>query len=404
MTQFQFTLSAEELHQLFTSGKLAPAIMQSFLNQLLQKQATEQIRAEAYERTPERTTHRNGSYERPLTTRVGRITLQVPRLRNGAFSTELFERYQRHEKAFVLALMEMVVQGVSTRKVTEITEELCGVSFSKSTISELCKGLDEDIQQWKERSLKEQVFPFVIVDALYIKIREEGRIRSRSFLLATGINLEGYREILGFTVGDSESFDSWSSFFVTLKERGLHGVDFIVSDQHSGLVKAIRTQFQGCTWQRCQTHFLRNILDATPKSLQENVHKHVRSILDAPTLPMARTLLDETLGAFREKASKAMSVLEAGFDDALAISELPQRYRKRLRTTNSVERLNEEIRRRERVIRIFPNRESAIRLIGAMLRNQDEKWSTGRKYLELDEYQEWSKARPTVREPEKTEA
>lgn len=390
MTHFHLTLSAEELHQLLTThGKLAPSLMQSFLNQLLQKQASEQIQAEPYERTHERTTYRNGSYERQLTTRVGRITLRVPRLRNGSFSTELFERYQRHEKALVLALMEMVVQGVSTRKVTEITEELCGTSFSKSTISELCKGLDEEIQQWKERPLSEQAYPFVVVDALYVKIREEGRVRSRSFLLAMGINDDGYREILGFTVGDSESYDSWSAFFASLKERGLHGVDVIVSDQHGGLVKAIHTQFQGCTWQRCQTHFLRNILDATPKSLQEAVYPHVRAILDAPSIAVARTLLGETLAAFGETAPKAMSILEAGFDDALAVLALPERYRKRLRTTNAVERLNEEIRRRERVIRIFPNRESAIRLIGAMLLSQDEKWSTGKKYLEIDPYKEW---------------
>lgn len=393
MTHFHFNLSAEELHQLLSSGKLAPSVMQSFLNQLLQKQATEQIQAESYQRTNERTTYRNGSYERQLSTRVGRITLRVPRLRNGEFSTELFQRYQRHEKAFVLALMEMVIQGVSTRKVTDITEELCGTSFSKSTISELCKGLDEEINEWKERSLEDQVFPFVIVDALYIKIREEGRIRSRGFLLATGVTHEGYREILGFTVGDTESYDTWSKFFASLKERGLHGVDYVISDQHSGLVKAVQTQFQGSTWQRCQTHFLRNISDATPKALQEAVHKHVRAIVEAPTLPVARKLLEETLCEFKEKAPKAMNVLESGFDDAMAISELPERYRKRLRTTNSVERLNEEIRRRERVIRIFPNRESALRLIGAMLLNQHEKWTSGKKYLDLLEYHEWMEQR-----------
>jgi len=196
-------------------------------------------------------------------------------------------------------------------------------------------------------------------------------------------------------LGDSESEASWSEFFGWLKSRGLRGVDLIVSDDHGGLVRAIRRNFQGVTWQRCQTHFLRNILDATPKALQDEVHSRVRAILDAPDHDTARLLLNQVLEAYETKAPKAMAVLEAGFEDATAVLLLPEKYRKRLRTTNALERLNEEIRRRERVIRIFPNRESAIRLIGALLMEIDEKWASGRKYLDMGEYLEWRESQVT---------
>ena len=191
--------------------------------------------------------------------------------------------------------------------------------------------------------------------------------------------------------GDTESEASWSSFFSWLKQRGLHGVDLITSDDHSGLVRAIRQHLQGVTWQRCQTHFLRNVLDATPKSIKDEVHQHVRALLNAPDPKAARLLVSQTLEYFEEKAPKAMRILETGFDDVTAVLSLPEKYRKRLRTTNSVERLNEEIRRRERVIRIFPNRQSVIRLLGALLMEQDEKWASGRKYLDMEEYLSWRK-------------
>jgi putative transposase len=328
-----------------------------------------------------------------ITTRVGTITLRVPRFRNGKFSTELFSRYQRSEQALVLALMEMVVNGVSTRKISQITEELCGAEFSKSTVSELCKRLDPIVNAWNHRSLRDSRYPFVIVDALVLKVREEGRVRSRGVMLAYGINTEGYREILGLMLGDSESEASWSEFFGWLKSRDLRGVDLIVSDHHGGLVRAVRNHFQGTVWQRCQTHLMRNILDATPKSLQEELYPRIRAILEAPDMATARLLLGQVLASYESKAPKAMSILEAGFDDATAVLMLPEKYRKRLRTTNGMERLNEEIRRRERVIRIFPNRESVVRLIGALLMEIDEKWAAGKKYLDMSEYIIWQQNR-----------
>ena len=391
MAQYQITLDSEILQQLFLSNSKdegVSALLESVLNQVLQAEATEQLCAEPYERTEERTGYRNGTYPHQLTTRVGNLTLRVPRIRNGKFSTELFARYQRSEQALVLALMEMVINGVSTRKVSQITEELCGTDFSKSTVSELCKNLDPVVASWNQRPL-ENTYLFVVVDAMVIKVREEGRVRNRGILLAFGINSEGYREMLGLWVGDSESESSWSEFFADLKRRGLRGVELIVSDQHTGLINAIRTHYQGVTWQRCQTHFLRNILDVTPQSLKKELHSRLRVMFDAPDMETARLLFQQILNDYQEKAPKAMKVLENGFDDATAVMALPEKYRKRLRTTNAMERLIEEIRRRERVIRIFPNRESAIRLIGAYLMEIDEKWTAGRRYFKMTEYWEW---------------
>ena len=395
MAQYKITVDSKVLHQLFLGNSQdegMQALLESVLNQILDAQVTEQLGAERYERTDERKGYRNGHYSRKMTTRVGGITLHVPRLRNGKFSTDMFARYQRSEQALILSLMEMVVGGVSTRKVTQITEELCGTEFSKSTVSELCKRLDPIVTGWNNRPLSDREFPFILVDALYLKVREDGRVRSRGVMVGIGVNSDGYREVLGLMLGDTESLASWSEFFSWLKQRGLRGVDLITSDDHGGLVRAIRQHFQGVTWQRCQTHFMRNVLDATPKALKDEVKARVRAILDAPDVETARILLFQTIEAYEEKAAKAMSVLEAGFDDATAVLAFPERYRRRLRTTNSVERLNAEIRRRERVIRIFPNRDSVVRLMGALLMEVDEKWSSGRKYLDMSEYHAWRRS------------
>lgn len=359
MAQYKINLDSEILHQLFLGNSKdsgVAALLESVLNQILQAQASEQLGAEPYERSEEREGYRNGSYPRQLTTRVGKLTLRIPRLRNGAFSTELFARYQRSEQALVLALMEMVVNGVSTRKVSQITEELCGTEFSKSMVSDLCKRLDPIVHDWNNRSLKDTHFPFVIVDAMVIKVREDGRVRSRGVMIGYGVNEDGYREVLGLKLGDTESEASWNEFFSWLKDRDIRGVDLIVSDHHRGLVRAIRSHFQGVTWQRCQTHFMRNILDATPQAMKEELYPRLRAILDAPDVKTARMLLNQTLKDYEGKAPKAMDILETGFDDATAVLTLPEKYRKRLRTTNGLERLNEEIRRRERVIRCTNHR------------------------------------------------
>jgi putative transposase len=392
MTNYQITLNEQTLQRLFTSDSQLAHLLEAILNQVLQAQVSEQLQAQRYERTDERLGYRNGYKSRQLTTRVGTLTLCVPQVREGGFSPELFARYQRSEQALILTLMEMVVNGVSTRKVAHITEELCGREFSKSTISELCQGLDPLVEAWNGRDLSAKRFPFVLVDALVIKVREEGRVRSCSALLATGINEDGYREILGLQLGDSESERSWTDFFTWLKGRGLHGVDLVVSDHHGGLTTAVRAQFQGASWQRCQLHLSANVSSAAPKAVQEELHARVRAIFEAPDSETARTLLAQVVANYEQQAPTAIATLERGFDDAAAVLALPRPDRKRLRTTNGQERLNEEVRRRERVIRIFPNRESAIRLLGALLMEQDEQWSTGKRYLDMSAYWQWRDA------------
>lgn len=390
MAQLNITLDTELLHGLFTKDSKDEAfskLLEAILNQVLLAQSSEQLGAEPYERSQERTAYRNGFRERELTTRIGTITLKVPRHRNGDFSTTMFQRYQRSEQALVLAMIEMVINGVSTRKIENITEELCGKSFSKSTVSKLCEKLDPIVTVFRHRPLKKH-FPFVIVDAMYIKVREDNRVCSKGLLIATAVNETGHREVIGFQLSDSESETSWGDFFSDLKERGLTNVDLIASDNHKGLVKAIKKHFQGTTWQRCQTHFSRNVLDKSPKKHQPELKRYLRSIYEAKDITEARRLLCETLETFETLAPKAMLILEEGFEDVMSVMNLPEKYRKRLRTTNSIERLNQEIRRRDRVIRIYPNEASVIRLLGSVLIEQDEKWSS-KKYLDMDDYYQY---------------
>jgi putative transposase len=398
MHQIQLTVDRDQLQGLLSHDEALRQLLETLLNQVLQAEVSEHLHAQPYERTEERHGHRNGTKPRQVTTRAGTLHVLLPQVREGGFSTALFERYQRSEQALVLTLMEMVVNGVSTRKVSRITEELCGKAFSKSTVSALCQHLDPLVQAWNERRLDEPAFPFVIVDALVIHVREDGQVRTVSALIATGVNAQGYREILGLQVGDSESAWSWGQFFGWLKDRGLHGVDFLISDDHRGLVKAAQKHFQGVTWQRCQAHFTRNIAAASPQSVQREIVEQLHLMLTAPDLATAWVLLRACLERYEERAPQAMQMLEEGFDHATAILVLPNRYRRRLRTTNSEERLNQELRRREQVIRIFPNRASAVRLLGAVLLEQHEHWSTGWKYLDMAEYHQWCAARAAAKE------
>ena len=388
MAQYNITITEELLHGLFLSNGRDEAfskLLEEIFNQVLLAQSTEQIRAQPYERTEERTAYRNGFRDRQLTTRVGTLTLRVPRHRDGQFSTELFARYQRSEQALVLAMMEMVINGVSTRKVEQITEELCGKKFSKSTVSALCKSLDPMVEAFRTRPLKCH-YPFLMVDAIYVKVRENGRVQSRGLLIAIAVNEEGHREIIGFQLANSESESSWGEFFSSLIDRGLKNVDLVTSDDHKGLVNAVRRHFQGASWQRCQTHFSRNMLDHTPKALQPEVKEELRRLYESVDLESARKVRDQIIQTYEDKAPKATALLDEAFDDITAVLALPLKYRKRLRTTNGVERLNQEIRRRERVIRIFPNAASVIRLMGALLMEHDEKWQTGRKYFDMALY------------------
>jgi putative transposase len=400
MTQINITLEEETLKDLFMGNreKSMAILLEQVINAVLNKQATEQLNAQPYERSEDRLSYRNGFRERDITTRVGTLTLRVPKFRDGTFSTELFNSYQRSEQALILSMMEMVVQGVSTRKVGEITETLCGTSFSKSTVSALCKDLDPIVDSFRNRPLN-GYYPFVLVDAIYMRARENHAVKSKGLLIATGINHEGNREVLGFTVADGESEISWSEFFENLKARGLKNVDHITSDNHGGLRNAIKKHFGTAVWQRCQTHFSKNMLDKTPKKLQPEMKQALNDMYNAPDIEKARMRKAQITEQFEKSAPKAVSLLDESFDDVTAIFNLPERYRKRLRTSNSIERLNEELRRRERVIRIFPNEDSLIRLMGAILIEQHEKWVSGKKYLDMTEFLEKSNHGSNAKKP-----
>ena len=396
MAGYDVTVGKDLLPNLLSGQDGLAKLVEAVLNQVLEAQVTESLGADRHERTEERQGYRNGYRPRTLFTRVGPVTLQVPQMRDGSFSTEIFKRYQRSEQAFVLALMEMVVQGVSTRKVSAITEELCGASFSKSTVSSLCAGLEPRVRAFNERKLEGE-FPFVLVDALFIKSRDDDRVVSRAALVVSGIRSDGYREILGVRIGDTESFSTWEETFRWLKGRGLKGVMFVISDQHGGLVEAAARHFQGASWQRCQVHLMRNILGQCSPRLRADVAQAAKLIFQAPDMDEAKRRLSEFVERFQKTAPRAVECLEAGFEDAMAVMSLPEKYRKRLRSTNMLERLNEEIRRRERVIRIFPNDDSALRLIGALLAEQNELWQE-RRYLDMDEFAEWIASRKTTAE------
>ena len=370
---YDVTLDKSLLPGLLTGQDGLARLLESVQNQVLEAQMAEALGAKKHERNETRTGYRNGYRTRQLYTRVGHLTLQVPQTRNGKFSKEIFRRYQRSEQAFVLALMEMVVNGVSTRKVAAITEELCGVTFSKSTVSALATNLDARVCAFNERRLDAD-YPFLIVDALFTKSRNEDEsVVSRAVLTVTGIRADGCREVLGVQIGDTENAATWNDAFRWLKDRGVKGVQFVVSDDHGGLRQAIQKHFQGATWQRCQVHLMRNVLGRCSVRHRPEIIAAVRSIFNSQDKSEARRRLDEFVGTFQKIAPKTVACMEEGFEDAMAVMCLPEKYRKRLRTTNMQERLNEEIRRRERVIRIFPNDASVLRIIGALLLEQNEK-------------------------------
>jgi transposase-like protein len=388
MATIEIEIDDQKIQQLLQGDRGMAVLLEPVLNQILQAEMTEHLKAEPGEQTDDRQGYRNGTYDRKLTTRVGTIELEVPRDREGTFQTALFQRYQRSEKALVLTLMQMVVQGVSTGRVKEITTELCGREFSKSTVSRLSKDLEEQVQAWASRSL-EQEYPFLMFDAMQLKVRRQKAVRSTTAMLAVGISEDGQREILGLEMALSETEKGWRRFIRGLKERGLSGVELATSDAHEGLKQALQESFPGLIWQRCQAHFRRNVLDRTPSGYRDQMHEVLDQILEADSQEEARTRLDDFRERLEEKAPSALETLEEGFHEATAVLALPEKYRKRLRTTNMLERFIQEIRRREKVIRIFPNMGSAERLVGALCAETHEEWSTGRRYLTMNEYFEW---------------
>jgi len=401
MATFEITIDDNKIQDLLQSDQGLAALLGPILNQVLDAEMTEHLHAAPNEQTERRQGYRNGSYTRQLTTRVGTLcagipAMEVPRDREGTFQTTLFDRYQRSEKALVLALMQMVVQGVSTRRVKKITTELCGREFTRSTVSRLCEGLDEQVDAWAQRPLDRQPYPFVLFDAMQIKVRRQGAVRATTVMLGVGIGADGQRELLGLHLAYGETEGGWHRFIERLKARGLSGVRVATSDAHAGLKQALHAAFPGLIWQRCQAHFRRNVIDQTPPPLRDRMHDRLDSILTASAPAPAREALHASMEALGGDGDAALDVLETGFDDATAVLTLPPKYRRRLRTTNMVERLIEEIRRRERVVRIFPTMDAARRLIGARCAEQHEEWSTGRRYLTMDAFFAWehSQAHP----------
>src|SRR6201998_2651735 len=362
------------------------ALVRTALQEVLEVEMTEALGAEKSERTAGRLGYRSGYYGRTLITRIGKLELRVPQDRAGRFSTELFERYQRSERA----LVEMYVQGVSTRKVRAITEELCGHSFSASSISAMNQRLDAGLAQFAGRPLAE-AFLYLILDARYERVREAGVIASQAVLIAIGIDWDGRRQVLAVELANRESRSSWRDFLLELKARGLHGVEFVVADDHAGLRAALREALAEAAYQRCYVHFLRNALDHVPRKIDDDCLQELRWLYDRRDLIEARRDLAAWLAKWSAKYSKLTGWGEDNIDETLTFYRLPRQHHKHLKSTNMLERLNEEIKRRTHVVRIFPNGESCLRLVRALAVETHENWLEQHRYLNMDDLREHKK-------------
>ena len=364
--------------------------LEALLQAALEAEMTEAIGAEKGERTETRLSYRSGYYGRSLITRVGTLELRVPQDRLGRFSTDLFARYQRSEKALVGTLAEMYVQGVSTRKVKAVTEALCGHSFSASAISAVNKSLDEALHKFAERRLAEP-FPYLILDARYEKAREGGIIASQAVLIAVAVDGEGRRQVLAVELANRESRSSWRDFLTRLKQRGLFGVEFVVSDDHEGLKGAISEVLPGAAWQRCYVHFLRNALDYVPRKVDDDCLQELRWIYDRRELAEVRRDIAQWLTKWQGKYPKLCDWAEDNIEQTLTYYRRPLAHPKHMKSTNMLERLNQELKRRTHVVRIFPTVESCLRLVRALAVETHENWLEGTRYLNMQHLYERKK-------------
>ena len=365
-------------------------LIREVLQEVMEADMDEALGAEKGERTESRVGYRSGYYNRTLVTRVGKLELRVPQDRQGRFRTEVFERYQRSEKALVGAMTEMYVQGVSTRKVKAITEELCGHEVSASTISRLNVKLDEELERFAKRPLTEP-YPYLILDARYERVREDGVIGSRAVMIAIGIDWEGRRNILAVELANRESITSWRDFCLALKARGLQGMQLVISDDHPGLRKAIAEIFTEAAWQRCYVHFLRNALDYLPKKADNDCLTELRWIYDRRNIEEARQDLAAWLKKWAGRYAKLCDWVESNIEETLTFYRLPRQHHKNLKSTNLLERLNEEIKRRTLVVRIFPNVDACLRLIRALAVEMHENWIEATRYLNMEYLKEQQK-------------
>jgi putative transposase len=364
-------------------------IGRNVIQQLLDAEMTEFLVAKPYERNLTRQGYRSGSRPRTLKTRIGKLHFEVPCERSGRFKTKLFAHYQRSEQAFLLALQEMYLQGVSTRRIEKITEQLCSLPISASTVSRITTKLDTELERWRKRRLTEEYF-CLIVDARYEKVRTNERVSSQGVLNIIGISAQtGQREILGVYIANTETETSWSEVFRDLIQRGLHGVRIVVSDDHKGLKAALIRYFQGILWQRCQKHFMDNARDMVNRKERSALTIDLHSIFDAPSLKHAQARFKEVLNQWRPGHEELVDWIEENIEETMAYFHFPPAFRVQIRTTNMLERFNQELRRRSEVIRVFPNAESCLRLMTALAMEQTAEWACQRPYLAIKELEEW---------------
>lgn len=354
--------------------------VQALSQAIIELEAAEKIGAAPYERAEGRTTQRNGYRDRVWDTRVGTVALKIPKLREGSFFPSLLEPRRRTERALLAVIQEAYVHGVSTRKVDDLIQSLGMTGISKSEVSRVCGELDGMVDQFRNRRLSGN-YPYVWLDATYIKVREDNRVQSMAVVIAIGVKETGEREVLGLDLGPGEDAAFWLAFLRNLVARGLSGVRLVTSDAHEGLRQAIEAILGGATWQRCRVHFMRNLLAHVPKGAQSVVAAGVRMIFMQPDLPSARTQLGQVAASLERKFPRAAETLRDAEDEVLAYMAFPSEHWRQIYSTNPLERLNKEIKRRSDVVGIFPNRAAALRLIGAVLLEQDDEWATGRRYF-----------------------
>jgi transposase-like protein len=377
------TLPNEILEQIAAEGMEAlPELIRILINEAMRLEREQHLGVGPYERSPERKGHANGYKPKTVKTRVGEIEFEVPQVREGQFYPEALEKGLRSERALTLALAEMYVQGVSTRRVAAITEQLCGTAVTSMQVSRATEKLDEVLEAWRNRPLGEVVYLYL--DARYEKVRMDGQLRDAAILIASGVGRDGKRRILGVSVSLSEAEQHWRLFLESLVERGLHGVKLIISDDHYGLRKARQAVFTGTPWQRCQFHLQQNASQYVPrKRMQAEVAADIRAVFNAPNRDHAEQYLKQIVSKYADAASDLADWMETAIPEGLTVFDFPEAHRRRIRTSNMLERVSQEIKRRTRVVRIFPNQNSCLRLVSAILMEIDEDWETGRIYLNI---------------------
>jgi transposase-like protein len=377
-------------------GKLLKEGNQDFLRDAVEKlyhilmelEVEEQINASRYERTESRITSRNGSRKRPLETTAGKIELNIPKLRKGNYMPSFIEPRRMTDKALVAIIQDAYINGVSTRKVDNLVESL-GLNIDKSKVSRLSKELDVIVQEFRNRDLSDKEYPYLYLDATFPKVRENGHIRSMAMVIAVGINTNGTREVLGYDIGMSETGEYWTSFLQSLVNRGLRGVKLVISDSHQGLKAAISKVLTGSSWQRCQVHFMRNVLCDVPKKQKSLVAAIVRTIFMQEDIDSAKDTLKAVLEQLKVRFPKAAQTVLDAEEDVLAYMKFPEKHWKHIYSSNLIERLNKEIRRRFNVVSVFPDRDSVVRLGGAILIEQNDEWSVAeRRYLSRESMDE----------------